>query len=113
MKLLLIGGTGIISTACVRLAAQRGLDVFVLNRGLTKNPLPEGVTVLRADVHDESAVASALGDHQFDVIANFMAFTTEDVERDIRMFRNRTRQYIFISSASAYQAPPVNYRISE
>ena len=113
MKLLLIGGTGIISAACVRLAVQRGLDVFVLNRGLTQTNLPPGVTSIHADIHDEAAVATALGNHRFDVIANFPAFTVDDVERDIRLFRNRTSQYIFISSASAYQAPPVNYRVTE
>jgi nucleoside-diphosphate-sugar epimerase len=113
MKLLIIGGTGIISTACVHLAAERGFDVFILNRGITKAQLPPRVTTIRADIHDETAVISALGNHRFDTIANFAAFTVEDVDRDIRLFRDRTDQYIFISSASAYQVPPVNYLVTE
>ncbi len=113
MKVLFIGGTGIISTACTRLAAERGMDVYLLNRGETPGELPHGVTHVRADIHREDQARTALDGHRFDVVANFVNFTVEDVERDIRLFGHNAGQYIFISSASAYQTPPVNYRVTE
>ena len=103
MKALFIGGTGTISTDVVELAQQRGWEITLLNRGSKK--LPEGVGSIIADIHDEEAVAKAIADESYDVVAQFIAYTAEDVERDIRLFRNKTKQYIFISSASAYQAP--------
>lgn len=105
MKLLYIGGTGNISTACVRRSVAQGHDVYVLNRGRSAVTLPEGVHSLVADIHDEAAVAAALADHHFDAVANFIAFTPEDVNRDLRLLQGRIGQYVFISSASCYQKP--------
>lgn len=111
MKALFIGGTGTISTDVVALAQQRGWEITLLNRGSKK--LPEGMRSILADIHDEKAVAEAIGEEHYDVVAQFIAYTAEDVERDIRLFRNKTKQYIFISSASAYQKPLADYRITE
>src|SRR6478752_6821986 len=98
MHLLFLGGTGVISSACTRLAAERGMRVCLLNRGRTPADLPPGVEVISADVHDEAAVASVLVGRTFDAVANFIAFTSDDVRRDLRQFRGRVGQYLFISS---------------
>ena len=113
MKVLFIGGTGIISSACVDLAAARGIDLVLLNRGQATRPIPATVPVLQGDIRDRDAIARLLQDQTFDVVANFVAFTPEHVETDLELFRGRTKQYIFISSASAYQTPPVNWLTTE
>jgi len=111
MKALFVGGTGVISTAVTKLAMERGWEVTLLNRG--SKPVPEGVHSIVADIHDEAAVAEAMKDERFDVVAEFIGFTAEDVKRDIRLFAGKTKQYIYISSASAYQKPTTDYRITE
>src|SRR3954447_3303049 len=114
MKVLFIGGTGQISTACAQLAVERGIELTLLNRGVTsKRPLPDGARVLHADVRDADAVRSALGDERFDVVADFVAFTPEHVQTDLDLFSGRVGQYIFISSASAYQTPPLRLPVTE
>jgi nucleoside-diphosphate-sugar epimerase len=113
MRVLFIGGTGIISTACTRLAAERGIDLTLLNRGKHSANLPAGVATLAADVEDEAAAARALDGARFDAVVDWVAYTPAHIERDLRLFRGRTRQYVFISSASAYQKPPAHYRITE
>src|SRR5215218_26911 len=114
MKALFIGGTGVISGACTRLAAERGVDVWLLNRGRTPADLPAGVGgVISADVNDPAQVVAALAGRTFDVVADFIAFTPADVERDVRLFAGRVGQYVFVSSASAYLKPPPYYRITE
>jgi len=113
MRVLFIGGTGIISTASTRLAAQRGIDITVLNRGRRAADLPAGVQTMTADIDDPAAAARALGNASFDAVVDWIAYTPEHVERDLALFRGRTRQYIFISSASAYQKPPGHYLITE
>jgi nucleoside-diphosphate-sugar epimerase len=115
MKLLFIGGTGIISSACSELAITRGHELFMVNRSVSKKyAVPEGTTVLQADVHaDEAILAKLLADHHFDAVVDYIAFTVEDIERDIRLFRGKTNQFVFISSASAYQKPVKNYVITE
>lgn len=113
MKALVIGGTGIISSACVELAAARGIDLTLLNRGQATRPLPPTATVLQGDIRDKDAIAKLLKDMTFDVVANFVAFTPEHIETDLALFRDRAKQYIFISSASAYQTPPVNWPTTE
>lgn len=106
MKALFIGGTGTISSAITRLVAQTpGWELFLLNRGNRNHDLPEGVKTIIADVNDEATVAAATAGMEFDVVADFIGFVPAQVERDIRLFGGRTRQYIFISSASAYQKP--------
>lgn len=103
MKALFIGGTGTISTSISSLCARRGWELTLLNRGSTQ--APQGVETVRADMRNEEAVRAALKGRAFDVVADFIAYTPEDVERDIRLFSGRTGQYMFISSASAYQKP--------
>ena len=113
MKALLIGGTGIISAEITRLlAAHPDWEVWVLNRG-RRGPLPPGVRVLTADMADEAGVMKVLSGLTFDTVADFIAFTPADIERDLRLFSGRTGQYIFISSASAYQKPLSHYLIDE
>jgi len=115
MKILFIGGTGLISSACSELAVERGHELFLLNRSAsTKYPAPQAASVLQADIHaDETRLAGLLVGRRFDAIVDFLAFTADDIERDIRLFRGRTGQFVFISSASAYQKPPKNYLITE
>jgi nucleoside-diphosphate-sugar epimerase len=115
MKILFIGGTGLISSACSDLALSRGHDLFILNRSTSrKYPLPEGAALLQADIHaGEAALTDLLAGHRFDAVVDFIAYTVEDIERDLRLFRGRTGQFVFISSASAYQKPVRNYLITE
>jgi nucleoside-diphosphate-sugar epimerase len=111
MRVLFLGGTGIISTACVELALARGHEVHVLNRG--RRPVPVGVHAHAADLGDEAAVARALGALGWDAVVDFLSFTPADVERGLRLFRGRTGQLVFISSASAYQRPPASHLVTE
>jgi len=114
VRVLFVGGSGIISSACSRLAAERDVDLFVLNRGLSQDrPLPAVVTVLRGDIRDPASVKAAVGDREFDAVVDWVAFTPEHVRADIALFRGRTGQYVFISSASAYQTPPARVPILE
>ncbi len=113
MKVLFIGGTGIISSACSQLALARGIDLYLLNRGQSARPVPEGAKVLIGDIRDRESAENALDDHQFDVVVNWIAFTPDHVENDIDLFSGRTGQYLFISSASAYQTPPANLPVTE
>ena len=104
MKALLIGGTGVISTAISRLLLTKGWDLTLINRGSRSSDVP-GAHFLTLDINDENAAAKAIEGQHFDVVADFIAFVPSQVERDIRLFRGKTDQYIFISSASAYQKP--------
>jgi nucleoside-diphosphate-sugar epimerase len=113
LKVLFIGGTGIISSACSELALERGLDLYVLNRGQSFRPTPVGAKILHGDIRNPDSVRSALGDLQFDAVVNWIAFTPEHIETDLGLFNGRTHQYIFISSASAYQTPPVQLPVTE
>ncbi|MDO7906298.1 SDR family oxidoreductase [Paenibacillus sp. JX-17] len=113
MKALFIGGTGTISTAITQQLLEQGCDLYLLNRGNRKDELPEGAHLLQADIHDEEHVAGLIAEHQFDVVADFIAFVPSQLERDYRLFRDKTKQFIFISSASAYQTPLSDYRITE
>jgi nucleoside-diphosphate-sugar epimerase len=114
MKILFIGGTGIISSACTALAVERGLDVHLLCRGKTATrPAPSGAKTWGVDINDASAVRAALGSQRFDAVVDFIAFTPDHIERDLELFRGRTGQYVFISSASAYQTPPSRLPVTE
>lgn len=115
MRVLFIGGTGLISSACAELAVRRGMDLTMLNRARSaKYPVPAGARLLTADVHGDGALlASALAGQTFDVVVDWIAFTPEDIERDLALFSGKTGQFIFISSASAYQKPPAHYLITE
>ncbi|MFN8481852.1 MAG: SDR family oxidoreductase [Anaerolineae bacterium] len=113
MKVLFIGGTGVISSACVALAVERGIEVVLLNRGQTTRPVPAAARVVQGDIRDKAAVSRLLTDMTFDVVVNWIAYTPEHVETDLELFRDRTDQYIFISSASAYQTPPASFPMTE
>jgi nucleoside-diphosphate-sugar epimerase len=115
MRVLFIGGTGLISSACSVLAIQRGLDLTLLTRLKTdKYHIPLGVHILQADITgDRAQLANILADSFYDVVVDWIAFKPEDIERDITIFSGKTKQFIFISSASAYQKPPAYYLISE
>ncbi|WP_024287456.1 SDR family oxidoreductase [Cellulomonas sp. KRMCY2] len=114
LKVLFIGGSGVISSASARLAVERGIDLHVLNRGTsTTRPLPDGVTVLRGDIRDPASARAALGTHEFDAVVDWVAFAPGHVQSDIDLFTGRTGQYVFISSASAYQTPPARLPIVE
>lgn len=114
MKALLIGGTGTISMAITRLlASKKDWDVYLLNRGSRRAEVPETVRWIQADISDEEAVRQALAGMKFDCVCEFIGFVPEQVERDIRLFTGRTKQYIYISSASAYHKPAKDYRITE
>jgi len=112
-SVLFIGGTGTISSSCVADAARKGFDVTVLNRGSGRRNLPDGVRELVADARDPEALRAAIGDAHYDVVAEFLAFTPEHVQTDVDLFRGRTGQYIFISSASAYDKPPRSVPVTE
>ena len=112
MRALFIGGTGNISSHSSRLAIERGWELYLLNRGMRQINIPGAHTIV-ADIKQPNQVAEAIGDQHFDVVVNWIAFTLDDVKRDVELFAGRTDQYIFISSASAYQKPPVNPIITE
>jgi nucleoside-diphosphate-sugar epimerase len=114
MRVLFIGGTGVISTASTALAARNGLDLTLLTRGQHATKLPPGVKTLIADVTDPALpqkLDRASG--EFDAVVDWIAFNPSDVERDINLFRGRTKQFVFISSASAYQKPQTHYLMTE
>jgi nucleoside-diphosphate-sugar epimerase len=113
IKVLFIGGTGIISSGSAPLAIERGIDLYLLNRGTSSRPTPAGAKVLRGDIRDPKSVREAIGDLKFDAVVDWVAFTTEHIQTDIELFRGRTKQFIFISSASAYQTPPVALPVTE
>lgn len=113
MRVLFIGGTGIISSACSPLAIESGIELYLLNRGKSHRGEPEGARVLNGDIRDKASVEAALGDLQFDAVVDWIAFTPEHIELDIELFRNRTKQFVFISSASAYQTPPSSLPVTE
>ncbi len=113
MKVLFIGGTGIISSACSQLAVERGIELYLLNRGQTSRPVPLEAKRLEANIRDSASVQSVLGNKKFDVVVDWIAFTPEHIEMDLNLFRDRTLQYIFISSASAYQTPPLSLPVNE
>ena len=105
MKVLFVGGTGVISTAVSKVAIDTGLDLYVLNRGKRNDKLPAGVTILQGDIYKPNEVKKALEGHYFDSIVQWISFTVEHVRRDYELFNGYTKQYVFISSASAYFKP--------
>jgi len=115
MKILMIGGTGIISSGCSDLILQRGMELTILNRSISgKFPIPAGARHIVGDIHADSArLAETLRGEHFDAVVDWVAYTPEDIEHDIRLFSGHTGQFIFISSASAYQKPPAHYIITE
>ena len=113
MKILMIGGTGTISSAITRQLAQSNNELWLLNRGSRKNEVPNNVKQIIADIDNEAEVLRQIGDTQFDAVCEFIGFLPSQVERDIRLFKGRTKQYVYISSASAYNKPAANHVITE
>ncbi len=114
MKALFIGGTGTISMGIVRKLAEDPMwEVYLLNRGNRKEEVPAGVKQIVADIYDEKDVAKKLESMEFDVVSEFIAFDVKAVERDYRLFKGKTKQYIFISTASAYHKPSASFVITE
>lgn len=113
MKILFIGGTGTISMAISRLLLSQGHTLYLINRGNRNSDLTGDLVELKVDINDEAAVAELIADLSFDVVADFIAFVPAQLERDYRLFKGKTKQFIFISSASAYQKPLSDYRINE
>jgi nucleoside-diphosphate-sugar epimerase len=112
MKVLFIGGSGNISTSVSRMAIARGIDLTLLNRGKTQVDIP-GARWLTADFHDLAETQEVLSNETFDVVVDWIAFTQQDIERDLALFAGKTGQFVFISSASAYQKPPSSVIIRE
>ena len=113
MKILLIGGTGTISSAITRQLAAGGHDLWLLNRGNRRDEVPAGVKQIVCDINDEKNVLSSVPSEPFDAVCEFIGFVPQQVERDVRLFRGRTHQYVYISSASAYNKPAASHIITE
>ncbi len=113
MKVLFIGGTGLISSAASKLAVEKGHELYLLNRGKRNVFVPEGANVIQGDIHNRQEMKALLDNAYFDVVVNWINFTQEDVERDIAYFTGKTNQYIFISTVATYQRPPAYYILDE
>lgn len=111
---LFIGGTGTISMAITRsLANNEGWHLTLLNRGNRKSDIPDGVDVINVDINDEEAAAKVLDGKSFDTVCDFIGFVPSQLERDYRLFKGKVKQFMYISSASAYGKPVADYRITE
>ncbi len=113
MRVLFIGGTGIISSACSELALERGIELYLLCRGKSPRPIPQGARVLNGDIRDPKSALAALGKLEFDAVADFISFVPEHIRVARELFAGRTRQFLFISSASAYKKPVDNWPLTE
>lgn len=113
MKVLFIGGTGLISTAVSRLTVQQGVELYLLNRGKRRENIPDGAIFIEADIKDLESTVKTLLDYTFDVVVDWIGFLPQDVENDIRLFKGKVGQYIYISSASVYQKPATHYIVTE
>jgi nucleoside-diphosphate-sugar epimerase len=114
LKALFIGGNGIISSSVSRLAVERGFELTLLNRGVssTRSPIA-GARHVTGDAGDAASISAAIGKADFDVVVNFRSFLPAQVRGDIELFSGRTAQYVYISSASAYQKPVGHLPITE
>lgn len=113
MKVLFIGGTGVISSACSALCLEHGIDLYLLNRKQKESDLLSKANILQADIRDTESVKSAVSGKTFDVIVDWIAYTPEHIITDYELFKDITSQFVFISSASAYQKPPSHLPIKE
>lgn len=113
MKVLFIGGTGTISQAVSELAVKNGIDLYLFNRGNNNHLAPKEAKIIEGDIRNQAEAEKKLAGHNFDAVVDWVAFSPEHIKKDIEIFRNKTNQYIFISSASAYQKPQTNYLINE
>lgn len=113
MKVLFIGGTGNISSAVSELALKSGVDLYLFNRNKQTEFIPSSAKIIQGDIRNEEEATEKLKNHSFDVVVDWIAFNTEHVKTDLRLFKGKTKQYIFISTASAYQKPVNNFIITE
>ncbi|MDA3894435.1 MAG: NAD-dependent epimerase/dehydratase family protein [Salinivirgaceae bacterium] len=114
MKALFIGGTGIISSACTDLALEKDVDLYHLNRGKSfKNNSLSDEKMLMADINNKNEVKKVLGEHNFDVVVDWITFLPEQLKYKMNLFKGRAKQFVFISSASAYQTPPLKLPVTE
>lgn len=113
MKVLFIGGSGLISTAVSKLALKQNVDLYLLNRGTHSDPSLKGAKFIRGDINNIKEVKELIKNMSFDVVVDWIAYNVEQVERDYSLFNGKTKQYIFISSASAYVKPIPSYPITE
>jgi nucleoside-diphosphate-sugar epimerase len=113
MRVLFLGGTGIISSACSELAVERGIELYLLCRGRSPRPVPKGVKVLSGDIRDAQSARAAIGSLEFDAVADFISFVPEHIQACIELFSGRAGQFVFISSASAYKKPVDNWPLTE
>lgn len=113
MKILIIGGTGTISTAISHRLADIGHELYIINRANSNNKLPTGIRFIKADINNEKDVSEKLGDMKFDTVCDFIGFVQPQLERDFRLFSGKTKQFVYISSASAYNKPCSDYIITE
>ena len=109
MRILIIGGTGTISTAITQQLSETEHELFLLNRGNKNDNVPTNVVKIMADINDEADVLKKLEGMSFDVVCEFIGFVPEQLERDYRLFKDKTKQYVYISSASAYHKPVKDY----
>jgi nucleoside-diphosphate-sugar epimerase len=112
MHILYIGGTGEISYSCIHASVALGQKISVYNRGRSTEPLPAGITQIHGDLADDAAYAR-LGEKSWDVVCQFKAYQRAEIQRDLRTFAGKVGQYVFISSASVYQKPPLSYVLTE
>jgi nucleoside-diphosphate-sugar epimerase len=114
MKVLFIGGTGVISSACSELAISRGIELYHLNRGKSAGIRKvEGAKTIISDIRNSDKTRKAIHGHEFDVVVDWIAFESQHIQNDINLFSNRINQFVFISSASIYQTPPEKLPITE
>ena len=115
MKVLFIGGSGIISSACTDLAVRKGIELYHLNRGRskTKRPTPEGVTEIHADIRNFEETSQKLKGLKFNAVVDWISFVPEHLETNLKLFSGKTTQYLYISSASVYQTPPLSMPVTE
>ncbi len=113
MKVLIIGGTGTISTAVTRLLAKTNHEVTLFNRGSKSGEVPENVSIIQGDINNEEEAAEKLEGMSFDAVCEFIGFEEEQLQRDYRLFAGKTKQFLYISSASAYQKPLSDYKVTE
>ncbi|HEX9934469.1 MAG TPA: NAD-dependent epimerase/dehydratase family protein, partial [bacterium] len=113
MKVLFIGGTGVISSACSALAVERGMKLTLFNRGKTDRPIPKGAELVRGDIRDPKSAGTALAGRTFDAVVDWVCFTPEQAEQDIKLFEGKCGQFVFIGTASSYQTPPLSLPVTE
>lgn len=113
MRVLFIGGTGAMSTACSKLCMERGMDLWLLNRGNHPERMPRGVGYLPADINDNSTVKEILGKSEWDCVVDWTVMNADHACRDLSLFRERTRQFIYINSTCVYKSQPLGHRLVE